>query len=199
MASQWLFSLPALSTTPSVCLLEKEFYDRARGVEFLFRLGSSLALSAPILIQTEHHLTCTIVLLLHYARLQPGSIASTCGILWKIFTVRYVDLDCMGQLFIPKQDVAASCVFLATKTEECGRKLRDVARVYQAKVKNIDVNAVPGDSKVFDSKCFSLEAYHDTGSRCMPVSDPFNGRGAAGSPLLRFRCGKPSCRAFGPV
>ena len=57
----------------------------------------------------------------------------------------------MGQPFIPKQDVAASCVFLATKTEECGRKLRDVARVYQAKVKNMDVNSVPADSKVFDS------------------------------------------------
>jgi hypothetical protein len=65
-------------------------------------------------------------------------------------------LDWMGHPFIPKQDVAASCVFLATKTEECGRKLRDVARVYQAKVKNVDVNAVPADSKVFDSICFSL-------------------------------------------
>lgn len=43
-ASQWLFSLPALYSTPSTCSLEKELYDRARGVEFLFRLGSSLAL-----------------------------------------------------------------------------------------------------------------------------------------------------------
>ena len=91
MASQWLFPLPALSTTPSACLLEKEFYDRARGVEFLFRLGSSLALLVIILIQPEHNLMCIIVLPLHYAQLLPGSTASTCAFLWKIFTVRYVD------------------------------------------------------------------------------------------------------------
>lgn len=47
------------------------------------------------------------------------------------------------------QDVAAACIFLATKTEECGRKLRDVAKVYCAKVygrKNVD--EIPDDSKV---------------------------------------------------
>lgn len=46
------------------------------------------------------------------------------------------------------QNVAASCIFLATKTEECGRKLRDVARLYQAKVKNVDITTIPADSKV---------------------------------------------------
>lgn len=91
MASQWLFALTALSTTPSTCSLEKEFYDRARGVEFLFRLGSSLALSVTIHMQPEHHLTSIIALLLHYAQLLPGSTASTCDILWKIFTARYGD------------------------------------------------------------------------------------------------------------
>lgn len=33
-----------------------------------------------------------------------------------------------------EKDVAAACIFLATKTEECGRKLRDIAKVYQSKV-----------------------------------------------------------------
>jgi len=42
--SQWLFSVDALDATPSICSREKELYDRARGVEFLFRLGASLAL-----------------------------------------------------------------------------------------------------------------------------------------------------------
>lgn len=42
--SQWLFSVAALNETPSTFPLEKEMYDRARGVEFLYRLGSSLAL-----------------------------------------------------------------------------------------------------------------------------------------------------------
>lgn len=48
-SSQWLFPVSALHVTPSRTTsqisLEKELYDRARGVEFLFRLGVSLALS----------------------------------------------------------------------------------------------------------------------------------------------------------
>ncbi|KAG6868369.1 hypothetical protein C0993_004015 [Termitomyces sp. T159_Od127] len=48
------------------------------------------------------------------------------------------------------QDVAASSIFLATKTEECGRKLRDVARVGRAKIQNIDANNIPLDSKEID-------------------------------------------------
>jgi len=47
------------------------------------------------------------------------------------------------------QDVAASCIFLATKTEECGRKLVDVAKVYQAKVQSLsDPNKIPSDGQV---------------------------------------------------
>lgn len=50
-------------------------------------------------------------------------------------------------LFRP-QDVAASCIFLATKTEECGRKLRDVAKVVCSKVSHIDIAKIKDDSKV---------------------------------------------------
>lgn len=46
------------------------------------------------------------------------------------------------------KEVAAACIFLATKTEECGRKLRDVAKIYCSKVNNIAVLNVPDDSKV---------------------------------------------------
>jgi len=46
------------------------------------------------------------------------------------------------------KDVAATCIFLATKTEECGRKLKDVARICQAKVHSTDVNNIPADGKV---------------------------------------------------
>jgi hypothetical protein len=46
--SQWLFPISALQATPTLATskwtLEKELYDRSRGVEFLFRLGSSLGL-----------------------------------------------------------------------------------------------------------------------------------------------------------
>lgn len=47
------------------------------------------------------------------------------------------------------KDVAAACVFLATKTEECGRKLRDVARIAQSKV-----TGNPAD-QISDSVCRS--------------------------------------------
>ncbi|KAG9318456.1 hypothetical protein JVU11DRAFT_547 [Chiua virens] len=48
VSPQWLFPIDALRFTPSVATsgysVGKELYDRARGVEFLFRLGSSLGL-----------------------------------------------------------------------------------------------------------------------------------------------------------
>lgn len=45
---QWMFPTSALLVTPSASTssipLEKELYDRARGIEFLYRLGASLQL-----------------------------------------------------------------------------------------------------------------------------------------------------------
>lgn len=49
---------------------------------------------------------------------------------------------------IRHQTIAAACIFLATKTEECGRKLRDVARVCQSKAKGIDVRDIPESGPV---------------------------------------------------
>ncbi|EAU88564.2 hypothetical protein CC1G_04270 [Coprinopsis cinerea okayama7 len=113
--SQWFFPLSALQATPSACSLERELYDRARGVEFLFRLGSSLQLPTSAM--------CTAATWLHR------------------FYMRYPLEE------FHRQEVAAACIFLATKTEECGRKLVDVAKVYQAKVQNIqDINKIPSDS-----------------------------------------------------
>ncbi|KZT26224.1 cyclin-like protein [Neolentinus lepideus HHB14362 ss-1] len=117
-SSQWLFPLSALSATPSAetsgISLENELYDRARGVEFLFRLGTSLAL--------------------------PGSAMYTAATWFHRFYMRYSMED------YHRQDVAASCIFLATKTEECGRKLRDVAKVYHMKVTGVEAGQVPPDS-----------------------------------------------------
>lgn len=54
VSTQWLFPIDALRCTPSVATsgysVGKELYDRARGVEFLFRLGSSLGLSAALVV-----------------------------------------------------------------------------------------------------------------------------------------------------
>lgn len=47
-SSQWFFPVSALQWTPSSTTssisLDKELYDRARGIEFLYRLGVSLQL-----------------------------------------------------------------------------------------------------------------------------------------------------------
>ncbi|KAF9653075.1 cyclin-like protein [Thelephora ganbajun] len=51
----------------------------------------------------------------------------------------------------PKQEIAAACIFLATKTEECGRKLRDVARVFAAKLGNKDMSDVATEGKEIEN------------------------------------------------
>ncbi|KAL0580959.1 hypothetical protein V5O48_001051 [Marasmius crinis-equi] len=116
--SQWIFPLSALRQVPTQYSVDKFLYDLARGVEFLYRLGTSLKLPSPALF--------TAATWLHR------------------FYMRYSMED------FHRQDVAASCIFLATKTEECGRKLRDVAMVYHSKLSGLDVNDIPSDSQEVD-------------------------------------------------
>ncbi|GBE82327.1 Cyclin pch1 [Sparassis crispa] len=120
--SQWLFPVSSLQFTPSRMTseisLERELYDRARGVEFLFRLGVSLQL--------------------------PSSAMYTAATWFHRFYMRYSMED------YHRQDVAASCIFLATKTEECGRKLRDVSKVFCSKVAKVETGEIPDDSKELD-------------------------------------------------
>ncbi|KAJ3543368.1 hypothetical protein NM688_g5863 [Phlebia brevispora] len=117
---QWLFPVTTLihqtpSRTTSSISLEKELYDRARGVEFLYRLAVSLAL--------------------------PASAMYTAATWFHRFYMRYSMED------YHRQDVAATCIFLATKTEECGRKLRDVAKVYCSKLSKQKLEDIPDDSR----------------------------------------------------
>ncbi|CAK5277706.1 unnamed protein product [Mycena citricolor] len=105
--NQWLFPLHALQSTPTRWPLEKELYDRARGVEFLFRLGTTLSLTTSAIL--------------------------TAATWFHRFYMRFSLED------YHRQDVAAACIFLATKTEECGRKLRDVARISQVKALGRDI------------------------------------------------------------
>ncbi|KIY50880.1 cyclin-like protein [Fistulina hepatica ATCC 64428] len=113
--SQWLFPIEALKYTPSQCPLDRELVDRARGVEFAFRLGLSLQMPMSAL--------CTAATWLHR------------------FYMRYTLED-----FWP-EEVATACIFVATKTEECGRKLRDVARIYLSKMAEIDLKEFADDNK----------------------------------------------------
>ncbi|KAJ3998184.1 cyclin-like protein [Lentinula boryana] len=116
---QWLFPLEALHHSPSsIEPLDKTLYDLARGVEFLFRLGTSLKLPSPALF--------------------------TAATWFHRFYMRYSLQD------FHRQDVAAACVFLATKTEECGRKLRDVAKVYHSKLTSVDLIDIPSECKEVD-------------------------------------------------
>lgn len=112
-SSQWKFPTSALLVTPSAKTsyipLDKEMYDRARGIEFLYRLGASLQL--------------------------PSTALFTAATWFHRFYMRFSMED------YHRQDIAAGCIFLATKTEECGRKLRDVAKVFHQKIytSNIDL------------------------------------------------------------
>ncbi|KAF8503584.1 cyclin-like protein [Russula emetica] len=118
--SQWVFPISALSCTPTAQerSLHEEMYDRSRGIEFLYRLGTSIGLHSPGLF--------------------------TAATWFHRFFMRYSMLD------YHRQTIAAACVFLATKTEECGRKLRDVARVCQSKAKGIDVRDIPESGPEID-------------------------------------------------
>ncbi|KAF9792371.1 cyclin-like protein [Thelephora terrestris] len=122
-SSQWLFPVSALYQTPSVqcsgILLQKELYDRSKGIEFLYRLGSTLLLSLS---------TMTTAATWYHRFYMRNSIEH-----------------------YPKQEIAAACIFLATKTEECGRKLRDVARVFAAKLGNKDMSDIAIEGKEIEN------------------------------------------------
>lgn len=89
---QWLFPLSALRATPTNYPLEKELYDRARGVEFLLRLGSSLRLLV-IFVLPLHMARSSLSLYLpdqHQRCLlqQRGFIGFTCDTRWNTTTVK---------------------------------------------------------------------------------------------------------------
>lgn len=87
-SSQWLFPPSALLATPSACPLEKELYDRARGVEFLFRLGTSLGLSAT-LVASEPLILFIRTSFLH----RPSSAMFTAATWFHRFYMRYAMED----------------------------------------------------------------------------------------------------------
>jgi hypothetical protein len=100
--SQWVFPISALSCTPTAQerSLHEEMYDRSRGIEFLYRLGTSIGLFVRgQLFQPQfllHMLNQTLVspsaIPLAYSRLRRGSIASLCGILCLIIIVKLVSI-----------------------------------------------------------------------------------------------------------
>ncbi|KAI0093641.1 cyclin-like protein [Irpex rosettiformis] len=128
-AAQWLFPVSALveqtpSRTTSSISVERELYDRARGVEFLFRLGVSLMLPVPSLY--------------------------TAATWFHRFYMRFSMED------YHRQDVGAACIFLATKTEECGRKLKDVAKVFCSKVWGKKMEDIADDSQELEDSQMAI-------------------------------------------
>jgi hypothetical protein len=87
--SQWLFPVDALDFTPSTCSRERELYDRARGVEFLFRLGAALALLVdPFTTQLNSISLFSLAPLLPCVLRQLGFTDSSCVVPWRIFIDR---------------------------------------------------------------------------------------------------------------
>jgi len=156
--SQWLFPISALSCTPTAQerSLHEEMYDRSRGIEFLYRLGTSIGL---FVVPNLSHPRSVHIQPLSLRSHSPGLF--TAATWFHRFFMRYSMLDYHRQVcvslcrhsssvtsLIRHQTIAAACIFLATKTEECGRKLRDVARVCQSKAKGIDVRDIPESGAV---------------------------------------------------
>lgn len=77
-----------------------------------------------------------------------GGLSQTGG--WRVIMMDYKSTSHASAI---RQDVAAACIFLATKTEECGRKLKDVARVFCSKVWGRKIDDIADDSQVRDIVC----------------------------------------------
>lgn len=99
--SQWVFPISALSCTPTAQerSLHEEMYDRSRGIEFLYRLGTSIGLfvqpnsSNPRFRRyAQPTLVSPSATPLAYSRLRRGSIASLCGILCSIIIAKSVSI-----------------------------------------------------------------------------------------------------------
>ena len=99
--SQWVFPISALSCTPTAQerSLHEEMYDRSRGIEFLYRLGTSIGLfvrstlSTPVSVDMLNQtLVSPLAIPLAYSRLRRGSIASLCGILCSIIIAKSVSV-----------------------------------------------------------------------------------------------------------
>jgi len=105
MNDQWLFPLSALYHTPSweisSASLDYELKERAKGVEFIFRVAAHLNLSINVPSAAAQYL--------------------------HRFYMRYSVVDYV------RQEVAAASLFLATKTEEHSRKLKDIAWICYSK------------------------------------------------------------------
>ena len=155
--SQWLLPISALSCTPTAQdrSLHEEMYDRSRGIEFLYRLGTSIGLF--VLVNATSFF---VLFVLNPCPLSHSPGLFTAATWFHRFFMRYSMIDYHRQVSfslssslssdhsLDHQTVAAACIFLATKTEECGRKLRDVARVCQSKAKGIDVRDIPESGPV---------------------------------------------------
>jgi hypothetical protein len=97
--SQWLFPLSALSCTPTAQerSLHEEMYDRSRGIEFLYRLGTSIGLFVCLISPTPQFLSilnpCLLTAILPASSLlRRGSIVSLCGIPCLIITDKSVSV-----------------------------------------------------------------------------------------------------------
>jgi hypothetical protein len=92
--SQWLFPLSALSCTPTAQerSLHEEMYDRSRGIEFLYRLGTSIGLFVCLIFSTPPLFNPCLLAAILPASSPPrrGSIVSLCGIPCLIITDKSV-------------------------------------------------------------------------------------------------------------
>jgi hypothetical protein len=131
MQSQWIFPISALQLTPSVVTssytVAKELYDRSRGVEFLFRLGSSLGLLALCLLLPLD------LLFTHVLSRRPTSAMFTAATWFHRFFMRYSMEDYHRQVFFISQ-------FSDDADDVSSRTLQLPAYSLQPKRRNVGAN-----------------------------------------------------------
>lgn len=122
--SQWVFPISALSCTPTAQerSLHEEMYDRSRGIEFLYRLGTSIGLfvaansSNPRFCRyAQPTLVSPAAIPLAYSQLRRGSIASLCGIPCLIIIAKSVSVP------VPTAALVAFLFVTNTSSDHRGR------------------------------------------------------------------------------
>lgn len=125
--TQWLFPISALSCTPTAQerSLHEEMYDRSRGIEFLYRLGTSIGLFVRrVAFHTPFPSRYSInpcplspAIPRAYSRLRRGFIASLCGILCLII----IDKSVSSLLPANQLSLVASSLVTNTSSDHRGR------------------------------------------------------------------------------
>ena len=122
--SQWVFPISALSCTPTAQerSLHEEMYDRSRGIEFLYRLGTSIGLFVRRAANSSNPRFCRYAqpTLVSFPQPFPWPIHGCDVVPSLLYAVFYARLSSPSQSLVPTALVASSFV-TNTSSDHRGR------------------------------------------------------------------------------